>query len=65
MFSICIVGSSGIGKTTLVNRHRTGEFTNKQPKTPTSLQFNTTKVLITLNINECNTATAPNVFYEI
>jgi GTP-binding nuclear protein Ran len=49
-FSICLLGSQSVGKSTLINRQATGSFSNDECSN--TLLFNTTKGLVTLNITE-------------
>lgn len=35
-FSVALIGSSGMGKTSFINRHKTGEFTKEHIPTPVS-----------------------------
>jgi GTP-binding nuclear protein Ran len=53
-FKVLILGDAGIGKTVLINRHRTGEFINKYFATlgveVTPLFFNTEQGVVRLNM---------------
>jgi len=53
---IALVGSSGTGKSTFINRHKTGEFIKfhnpNSESITTTLQFNTTRGLINLVVTE-------------
>lgn len=54
---VIIVGDGGVGKTTFVNRHRTGEFTKNYNATMgvdvSSLHFATSKGSVDMNIWDC------------
>merc|ERR1711988_643890 len=53
-FKLVLVGDGGVGKTTLVKRHLTGEFTSKYVPTlgveVSSLQFHTNRGIVTFNV---------------
>ena len=57
-YKVVIVGDSGVGKTTFVKRHSTGEFEKKYNPTMgvevTPLPFHTNEGLIILNIWDCS-----------
>ena len=56
-FKVIVVGDGGVGKTTFINRHRTGEFTSKYIATMgvevSPLTFYTTEGTIKLNMWDC------------
>ena len=56
-FKLVLVGDGGVGKTTFVTRHRTGEFEKRYIATlgvePTPLVFYTNKASVILNIWDC------------
>lgn len=49
--NILLIGDNGVGKTSFINRHTTGEFSNNQREF-SSVEWNTNKGLITLNLYE-------------
>ena len=56
-FKIVLVGDGGVGKTSFVNRHRSGEFTKKYLPTQgvdvSTLTFNTNYGVITFKVWDC------------
>lgn len=53
-FNILIVGSTGVGKTTYINRLRTGDLSSIESKGVPSVTFNTSSGKVKMNMYESN-----------
>lgn len=60
-FKIILLGDSGVGKTTFINRHLCGEFNNTDVKENTTLSFMTNVGKVTFEISDNNN---PNDKYD-
>lgn len=68
VYKIVLTGDGGVGKTTMVNRHKTGEFVDRYFPTAgvvvTPLKFNTSDGIYTLNIWDVVSAPDDQKFFD-